>query len=116
MTDRQKQMIEAYIPGDPDPELDFAEYYMTDAADRVIRVRASSIAYSDDDREIRQVFTVGKRPHPVFGGRGECGRNPGWYYLRALYDNNQDCRDDTHWMYDEWERLREIQQKEARND
>lgn len=112
MTDRQRQMIAAYIPSEPDPELDFAEYYMTDSADRVIRVCAASIAYSDDDREIRQVFTVSKRPRSVFGGRGECARNPGWYYLRALYDNKQDCRDDTHWMYDEWERLRALQREE----
>lgn len=113
MTERQRQMIAAYIPSDPDPELGFAEYYMTDAADRVIRVSASRIAYNaDDEREIRQVFTVSKRPHPVFGGRGECARNPGWYYLRALYDNKQDCRDDTHWMYDNWERLRDLQWKE----
>lgn len=111
MTDRQRQMIAAYIPGEPDPELDFAEYYMEDGAGRVIRVRASRIAY-DDDREIRQVITVGKRPHFVYGSRGECGRNPGWYFMRALYDNRQDCRDDTHWMYDEWERLRALQREE----
>ena len=111
MTDRQRQMIAAYIPGEPDPELDFAEYYMADSADRVIRVRASSIAY-DDDQEIRQVITVGNRPHLVYGARGECGRNPGWYFMRALYDNRQDCRDDTHWMYDGWEQLRAVQRKE----
>lgn len=112
MTDRQRQMIEAYIPREPDPTLDFAEYYMTDAADRVIRVLASSIAYTSDDREIREVIAIGKRPHPVYGGRGEYGRNPGWYYVRALYDNKQDCREDTHWMYDDWERLRYLQQEE----
>lgn len=116
MTDRQRQMIEAYIPSPPDPELDFGEYYMLDSADRVIRVRAYSIATGDNDAEIREVITVGARPHPVYNAMGEYGRIAGWYYMRALYDNKQDCRDSTHMMFDRWEQLRQIQKKECEND
>lgn len=112
MTDRQRQMIEAYIPGEPDPTLDFGEYYMLDSADRVIRVRAYSIATGDNEAEIREVITAGARPHPVYNASGEYSRLPGWYYMRALYDNKQDCRDQTHMIYDGWERLRDIQEAE----
>lgn len=36
------------------------------------------------------------------------------YPLRQLYDNKQDCKDETHLFYDDWERLREIQRKERK--
>lgn len=32
--------------------------------------------------------------------------------MSALYDNYQDCKDQTHYMYDRWEMLRELQQRE----
>ena len=116
MTDRQRQMIEAYIPSPPDPELEFGEYYMCDSADRVIKVRACSIATGDNDAEIREVITVGNNPHHVYNAMGEYGRIAGWYYMRALYDNKKDCRDWSHLMYDRWEELRRIQKKEGEYD
>ena len=116
MTDRQRQMIEAYIPSPPDPELEFGEYYMKDSAERVIRVRVVSVAYSMDDRDICEVRTVGAKQHAVLNAFGEYGRYPGWYYRYALYDNRQDCRDDTHYIYDAWEDLRELQEKEGKKD
>lgn len=42
----------------------------------------------------------------VFGG--------GWYFMGALYDNKEDCRNNTHPWYNYWERLRELQQKEEK--
>ena len=115
MTERQKKMIETYIPSQPGPDLEFGEFYMADSADRVIRVRVVSVSYSIEDYEIRRVVTVGRTQRGVYNARGEYGRIPGWYYPRALYDNKQDCRNDTHYMYDEWEALRKIQKAEAEN-
>lgn len=112
MTDRERQMIAAYLPSPPDPELGPQEFYMLDSADRVIKVWFSSIAYSGDDGEIRQVHRVSGNGG-VFNASGECGAFPGWYYPWALYDNKEDCKAHTHTLYNGWERLRELQQKEV---
>lgn len=107
MTDRQKQMIEAYLPSPPDPELGFNEYYVLDKADRVRKVRIRDILPNGD--------------HVTYGV-AEVSTNrridAGWdsefigFRMCALYDNKQDCRDQTHMMYDSWEYLRQLQREE----
>lgn len=111
MTDRERRMIEGYIPNPRDPELDTFEYYMLDSADRVIKVRVTGIA-SHDERSIYHV--VRENGQGVYNASGMVGFGfyEGWYYMSALYDNKEDCRHQEHLMYDHWERLRELQQKE----
>ena len=113
MTDRERQMIEAYLPNPPDPELDLFEYYVLDFRQRAVKVRVVNIAWDKYDEEIFQVVTPsGRLVHgdwetdsELFGG--------GWYHKSALYDNKTDCKDDTHSVWNRWEELREIQKKEA---
>ena len=107
MTDRQKQMIEAYIPSEPDKTLDFLEYYILDDYDKVQKVFVRDINPSiNDDRTYYGVHysSTGNR---YSGGYGY-GRTP----KSALYDNKDDCRRQTHMMYDNWEYLRELQKGE----
>lgn len=114
MTDRERQKIEAYLPNPRDPELEFNEYYVLDNRDRPTKVHVVNIGFDKYSQEIWQVFTdKGRLVHgsyetdsEMFGG--------GWYHPGALYDNKQDCKDCAHSMYDGWEELREIQQKEAK--
>lgn len=115
MTDRERQMIEAYLPNPPDPELGdpYFNYYVMDNRQRVVKVRAANIAWDKYGEEIYQVFTPsGKLVHgdwetdtETFGG--------GWFHKSALYDNKQDCRDNTHSCWNDWEWLRDIQRKEG---
>lgn len=110
MTDRQRQMIEGYIPGEPDPTLEWGEYYMLDSADRVIRVRATDISWSNDGQEIRRPI----RPNGtgVFNAPGGVTGMDGWVFMSFLYDNKEDCKHNTHAWYHDWEDLRLLQQKE----
>ncbi len=109
MTDREKELIAFYLPSPPDPTLDFMDFYMRDSTDRVIRVHATDIGM-DDEGEYRRVWR--SNGTGVFNAPGEVSRLPGWYYAWALYDNKQDCKDNTHCLYNRWEYLRELQQKE----
>ena len=43
MTDRQRQLIDAYLPNPPDPTLGDEEFYVLDTADRVRRVQVREI-------------------------------------------------------------------------
>lgn len=109
MTDRERELIGFYLPTPPDPTLGFMEFYMRDSADRVIRVRASEIAF-DNEGEFRLVWR--SKGTGVFNAAGEVGRFPGWYYVWALYDNKPDCKDNQHCLYNGWEFLRRLQQEE----
>ena len=111
MTDRQRKMIEAYLPGEPDPTLEFGEYFMLDSADRVIRVRATEMAYyGRSDEEIRRPV----RPNGtgVFNAPGGVTGMDGWVFMSFLYDNKEDCKHNTHAWYHDWENLRLLQQEE----
>ena len=113
MTDRQKQMIAAYLPNPPDPELEFMEYYTKDSAGRIIKVRVVSFAQVEEGEICEIVRDIaGFKTRRVLGGWGECSKFPGFYYKSQLYDNKQDCRDGTHPWYFEWEKLRRIQREE----
>ena len=111
MTEKQKRMINAYLPNPPDPSLVQGEYYVLDTADRPIKVRIATIAPKGEST-IYQVFTPSGR---MVHGSYECDGDllgGSWYCMSALYDNKQDCKDCTHLLYDSWEELREIQVKE----
>lgn len=82
MTDRERQMIEGYIPNPPDPELDPGfEYYMLDSADRVIKVKIVSLA-AHDERDIYRV--VRENGQGVYNASGMVGFGfyEGWYFKR----------------------------------
>lgn len=115
MTDRDRQLIDAYIPSPPDPELCFGEYYVLDSRGRPIRVRVVNIA-SYRERMVYQVLTSSNHlvhgcwetDTETFGG--------GWYAKAHLYDNKEDCRHSSHMMYDNWEQLREKQREVSDNE
>lgn len=108
MDDRTRRMIEAYIPNPRDPELGFDEFYCRNSADKVCKVYVSSIfpykeyiIYGLRYAESKKHFT------------GDYGTAPFDGMMRGkLYDNKQDCRDMTHDVIDDWERLRQIQMEE----
>jgi len=117
MTDRERQLIEAYLPHPRDPELEFAEYYVLDAKEHVVKAHVCQIAALGTDEETAyQLRTENGR---LIHGIHECAPDilgGSWYTKSSLYDNRQDCRDDTHLLYDNWERLRRLQEEEERKN
>lgn len=108
MTDREKQLIDAYIPSPRDPELDVFDYYVKDTADRIFKVHIAGI-YPTGGLD-------GENHYSVFTERGKRITDfteDGNFPMRHLYDNKQDCRDETHNWYNDWEALRELQRKET---
>ena len=115
MDDRTRQLIEWYFPNHPDPELGFNEYYYrqsTMQGEKVIKVRVTSIfpgeRHQPEEYEIYQIWGDGLRWVDV--GWGDHCRGA---HKSELYDNKQDCRDQTHQWAENWEELREIQMKEG---
>ena len=112
--ERTRQMIAAYIPNPRDPDLGPEEYYYrqsTARGEQVIKVRITNIFPGQPGQPmeygISQIRSDG--PRWVDVGWGSPFRGA---YLSQLYDNKQDCRDQTHQWVEDWERLREIQAKE----
>ena len=113
MDDRTRRMIEAYIPSPPDPSLEMSEYYYrrcTSGVDKIIRVFALDILPHLDGTEYGLYQKRGNRLCRI-DTRGDGDRSRG-EPMSALYDNYQDCKDQTHYMYEHWELLRELQQAE----
>ena len=108
MTDREKQMIEAYIPSPRDPDLAFDEYYVCDKADRVRKVRIVSFLPYGDEMTYGVVETSTGRK--VDAGYDSCFVG---FRNSQLYDNKDDCRHQTHLLYAGWEYLRKLQETEA---
>lgn len=107
MTERQKQLIAAYLPHPRDPELEDGEYYVMDTAWKVRRVFIGDILPKDD-------YTTYGVYESSTGRRIDAGYGSPWIGFRkgSMYDNKQDCKDMTHCMYDYWEHLRELQKEE----
>jgi hypothetical protein len=113
--ERTRQMIEWYLPNPPDPELEEGEYYYrqsTMKGEQVIKVRVTAIfpgeVHQPEEYEIYQIRSDGLRWVDV--GWGDRCRGA---FKSQLYDNKQDCRDQTHQWAEDWEHLREIQKKEG---
>lgn len=108
MTDRERQMIESYLPHPRDPQLGQDEYYVLDTAGRVQHVRLSDIfpgrPGEDAEYGVRRV-SDGMR---IDAGPGDPFRG---FAMFDLYDNRQDCKDRTHGCFNNWEYLRELQKK-----
>lgn len=106
MTDRERQLIEAYLPHPRDPELGIREYYALDQAGRVQRVEMTDIlSHLDGEDELIVVQADTRRK---VSGWMEFGGFP----LSDLYDNKEDCRDRTHAGVAYWERLRRLEEEE----
>lgn len=111
MTDRERRMIEAYLPNPPDPTLEDGEYYFLQN-DRVIKVYPLDVFPTIHDHETRYGIYKKSGCHLV---RVDDGWGDGPFhgvYFGQLYDNKQDCKDQTHSWVPEWEQLRELQKKE----
>jgi len=110
MTERQRQMIEDYIPNPRDESLGFNEYYYlqytSSGGERVIKVRVHEILPHDDHMEYG-VYTK--------SGRIDVGDPFRGVRKHDLYDNKEDCRNQTHLMWDDWEELRALQEREEAN-
>ena len=106
MTDKERQMIEWYIPSPRDETLDLMEYYWKNDAGKIFKVYITDINPAKNDRTVYgcRYSHNGQRVH-AFGEWESIGMN-------NLYDNKDDCRDDTHLMYEQWEYLRKIQEAE----
>ena len=107
LTEREKQLIAAYIPSPPDPELGFNEYYILDDYDRVQKVYICDI----NPGPCNEGLVYGVRYSATgnrFGG-DDYGQTP----MYRLYDNKTDCRNRTH-VIDYWEDLRRKQQEELK--
>lgn len=104
MLEREKLMIKGYLPSPPDESLGDFEYYVK-RNERVYKVEIANIFPNDEDT-LYEVVTVNKRV-PVRGWR-----ESGAFSMSDLYDNKEDCRNDTHPFYDNWEYLRKIQKEE----
>lgn len=115
MDERTRTQIEWYLPHDPDPALDAEEYYYLQwtagatGEPRVIRVfaldifpRKNSVEYGIYQRRGNQLFRID-------AGYGDSFRG---VTMGDLYDNKQDCKDQTHGGVYWWPELREAQRKE----
>lgn len=108
MTEREKELIEAYIPSPRDTALGDFQYYAQDLSGRIQKVEITDICPRANGETVYRVVQADTRKR-VKGWRDYDG-----FAMSDLYDNKQDCKDETHLGYSYWERLREIQQKEIR--
>ena len=111
MTEREKQEIEYYLPGDPDESLEDGEYYYLQnktGTERVIRVFPLDVFPMKDGVQ----YGIYTRK----GGR-LCWVDTGWgdrihgVCRGDLYDNKEDCKNQTHMGISWWESLRKIQRE-----
>lgn len=101
--EKTRKQIEAYIPSPRDKSLrPYCDYYVNQNG-RVKRRHARELFETDDgDDLIGLVDDRGRQIHGLweFDSFRRC----------ELYDNETDCRKQTHGAYDDWERLRRIQE------
>lgn len=107
-------MIEEYLPHPPDPELEDGQYYFkqsTMSGERVIKVFPLDVLPHHDGTEYGLYQQRGGQLVWVDGcGMDDRSRGVRFGYL---YDNRQDCADQTHWFFDDWEQLRREQREES---
>ena len=116
MDKKTRDLIADIIPGEPDPTLEPGEYYYlqeTMGGPRVLRVFALEILPHRDGTEYGIYTRRGVQLVRVDSGWGDPSRG---VHMHDLYDNKDDCRARTHYFYDEWERIREIQREEANHE
>lgn len=101
--EKTRKKIEAYIPSPRDRSLKFHEYYVNqNGRVKLGHVRGEFMA--DDGEDLLEL--VDDRGRRIIGPWEFDG-----FRRCELYDNETDCRNRTHDMVDDWEQLREIQEK-----
>jgi hypothetical protein len=113
MEERTALMIREYLPHDPDPSLEFGEYYYlqsTASGERIIRVYALDILPHRDGTEYGIYQRRGCTMVRIDSGWNDPNRG---VHKSQLYDNRTDCKDQTHSWVENWEDLRSIQRKEV---
>lgn len=109
MTDRERLMIQEYLPNPPDPTLEEDEFFLLQNG-RVIRVYPLDILPHKDGTCYGLYTKRGGRLVRVDEGWDDPNHGA---YRHELYDNKKDCRDQTHYWYENWESLRDLQRKEG---
>lgn len=108
MTDRERQLIEAYIPHPRDASLDDFDYYVKDVVGRIFKVHIVGIyPHLDDDTHYSVYTDNGKRITDFTSDSN--------FPMRHMYDNKQNCKDETHNWFNNWEKLRELQREDENN-
>lgn len=110
---RTELMIEEYLPHPPDPDRpEDAYYYLqnTSAGPRVLTVYIRDIMSVRHGNEYGIYQIRGGRYVRIDAGYGDPLRG---VRMHDLYDNRQDCRDQTHRFCDTWESLRRTQIREG---
>lgn len=113
MTDRERLMIQEYLPNPPDPTLGFEEFYYrqsTMKGEQVIKVQVREILPTKEGLEYGIFQIYGNNLRWVDVGWGS--RNRGCH-RSELYDNKEDCRNQAHMWCEFWESLRDLQRKEG---
>jgi len=117
MIDEQtKLMIETYLPHPPDPDLPEGAYYWLQytagatGKPRVLTVYIHDIMPTKDGIEYGIYQVRGGRYQRVDAGYGDPMRG---VQMHDLYDNKEDCRDQTHMILNNWETLRKIQKDQG---
>lgn len=103
MTEKEKQLINIYLPHKRDESLGEDEYYTLTATDRVEKGYIADIAmnrYGEDIYRLRN-----KRGIIYSYGSDALG----YMKMSCMYDNKEDCKNSTHFAYDNWEELRKLQ-------
>lgn len=103
--EKTRKQIETYIPSPRDKSLrPYCDYYVNQNG-RVKRGHACELFETDDgDDLLGLVDDRGRQIHGLweFDSFRRC----------ELYDNETDCRNQTHGAYDDWEALRKVQEGE----
>lgn len=114
--ERTKEMISYYIPNPPDPTLPDGAYYWLQytagetGKPRVLVVYPLDILSRHEGTEYGIYQQRGGRLCRIDAGYGDPYRGVRMY---DLYDNKQDCIDQTHMGEDSWESLRRIWRQET---
>ena len=112
--ERTRKMIEKYLPNPPDPSLEPGSYYwlqyMNNGKARVITVYPLDVLPAKNGTEYGIYQQKAGRLYRVDVSNQVFGYG---VQMHDLYDNRQDCQDQTHMAYDDWERLRKIQKEEG---
>ena len=111
MTDREREMIDYYLPNAPDTELEEGEYYYLQnksGTERIIRVYPLDVFPTKRGTEYGLYTKKGGRLCWVDTGWGD--NHYRGAYRSDLYDNKTDCKNQTHMGCSWWEDLRKVQQ------
>lgn len=105
MIDEQtRKKIEAYIPSPRDESLKFGDYYVNQNG-RVRLGHVRGMFMADDGEDLLEL--VDDRGRRIIGP---------WEFdsfrRTELYDNREDCRNQTHGAFYDWEALRAVQEGE----